>query len=113
LICAVAEIRLYSGPSSFERFDVRTTSNSIRKFEENPVLKLEQKLQNRTKISLNWSKTQSLVGKWHPNIAVVNRSINLFNDIVMQHFRKFEKKKKEVKTNDIKQVSIQRKIKWW
>lgn len=27
-----------------------------------------------------WSKTQSLVEKWHPNIAVVNRSINLFND---------------------------------
>jgi hypothetical protein len=34
------------------------------------------------------SKTQSLVEKWHPNIAAVNRSINVFNDNVMQRFRK-------------------------
>jgi hypothetical protein len=54
-----------------------------------------------------WSKTQSLVEKWHSNIAVVNRSINLFNDNVMQHFRKIKK------TNDSRQVSLQRKIKWW
>jgi hypothetical protein len=38
-----------------------------------------------------WSKTQSLVEKWHPNIAVVNRSNNLFNDNVMQHFRNIKK----------------------
>jgi hypothetical protein len=76
------------------------------KFEENPVLKLEQKLESRTEnhaeekvgskgsISIAdnkellgyWSKTQSLVQKWHPNIVVVNKSINLFNDNVMQHF---------------------------
>jgi hypothetical protein len=35
-----------------------------------------------------WSKTQSLVEKWHPSTAVVNRSLNLFNDNVMQHIRK-------------------------
>jgi hypothetical protein len=34
-----------------------------------------------------WSKTQSLIGKWYPNIAVKNRSISLFTDNVMQHFR--------------------------
>jgi hypothetical protein len=35
-----------------------------------------------------WSttKTQKLVEKWHPNIAVVNMSINLFTDNVMQYF---------------------------
>jgi hypothetical protein len=35
---------MYSGPSNFERFDVRTTWNSNKKFEENPVLKLEQRI---------------------------------------------------------------------
>ena len=38
-----------------------------------------------------WSKTQNLVEKWHPNVAVVNRCINLFDDNVMQHFRKILK----------------------
>ncbi|KAF2352777.1 hypothetical protein FHG87_016469 [Trinorchestia longiramus] len=33
-------------------------------------------------------KTQRVVEKWHPNTAVVNRSINLFNDNVNDHFRK-------------------------
>jgi hypothetical protein len=42
-------------------------------------------------MGLNWSETQSLVEKWHPSIAVANRSINLFNDNVMQHFRKKNK----------------------
>jgi hypothetical protein len=40
-----------------------------------------------------WSKTQSLVEKWRPNIAVVSRSKNLFNDNVMQHFREILKNK--------------------
>jgi hypothetical protein len=40
---------MYSGHSNFERFDVRTTWNSNKKFEENPGLKLEQKLESRTK----------------------------------------------------------------
>jgi len=35
-----------------------------------------------------WSKTQNLVEKWHPNVAVVNRCINLFDDNVMQYFHK-------------------------
>jgi hypothetical protein len=43
------EIYRYSGPSNFERFDVRTTWNSNKKFEENPVLKLEQKFESRAK----------------------------------------------------------------
>jgi hypothetical protein len=90
----------YSGPSNSERFDVRTTRNSNKKFEENAVLKLEQKLESRTKIGLNRSKTQSLVEKWHPSIAVVNRSLNLFNDYVMQHFRKIKKKDKKQMTLD-------------
>ena len=38
-----------------------------------------------------WSKTQNLVEKWHPNAAVVNRCISLFDDKVMQHFRKILK----------------------
>jgi hypothetical protein len=37
----------YSEPWNFERFDVRTTSNSSKKFEENLDLKLEQKLESR------------------------------------------------------------------
>ncbi|GCC28836.1 hypothetical protein chiPu_0007270 [Chiloscyllium punctatum] len=38
-----------------------------------------------------WSKTQVIVEKWHPNKAVVNRSINMFNDNVIDHFRKIQK----------------------
>jgi hypothetical protein len=66
-------------------------------------LKLEQKLENRTKnrVVVTWSSR--LAEKWHPNIAVVNRSISLFNDSVMQHFGKIEK------NISIRQVSLQRK----
>jgi hypothetical protein len=46
---AFMSVSKYSGPSNFERFDFRTTWNSNKKFEENPVLKLEQKLESRTK----------------------------------------------------------------
>jgi hypothetical protein len=42
-----------------------------------------------------WSKTQSLVEKRRPNIAVVSRSSNLFNDNVMQHVRKIKKNRQE------------------
>jgi hypothetical protein len=38
---------IYSGPPNFERFDVRKTWNSNKKFDENPVLRLEQKLESR------------------------------------------------------------------
>jgi hypothetical protein len=40
---------IYSGPSNFERFDVRTTLNWNKEFEENPVLKLKQNLESRRK----------------------------------------------------------------
>jgi hypothetical protein len=45
-VCSISS--KYSEPSNFERFDVRTTWNSNKKFDENPVLKLEQKLESRT-----------------------------------------------------------------
>jgi hypothetical protein len=62
-----------------------------KKFEENRDLKLESKLESRTKnrVVVTWSSR--LVEKWRPNIAVVNRSISLFNNNVMQHFRKILK----------------------
>jgi hypothetical protein len=66
----------------FEQFETRI------KFEENLVLKLEQNLEVEQRIT--WSSR--LVKKWRPNIAVVNRGINLFNDNVMQYFRKKFKK---------------------
>jgi hypothetical protein len=37
-------LNMYSRPSNFERFDIRTTWNSNKKFEENPILKLEQRI---------------------------------------------------------------------
>jgi len=30
-----------------------------------------------------WSKTLNHVEKWHPNVAVANRCINLFDDNIM------------------------------
>jgi hypothetical protein len=38
-----------TGPSNFEQFDVQTTWNSNKKFDETPVLELEQKLKNQAK----------------------------------------------------------------
>ena len=38
-----------------------------------------------------WTRTQAIVEKCHPNKAVVNRSINLFSDNVIDHFRKIMK----------------------
>jgi hypothetical protein len=48
------------------RFDVRTTWNSNKKFEENPVLKLEQKLEIRTKnhVVVTWSPSLSAWSRW-------------------------------------------------
>jgi hypothetical protein len=71
-------------------------------------LKLEQELESRTK---NRVVVKSSIEVAHPNIAFANRNINLFNDNVMQHFRKL--KEKWTQTNDMRQVSRQRKIKWW
>jgi len=47
-----------------------------------------------------WSKTQNLVEKWHPNVADVNRCINLFDDNVMQHFLKILKNRQRQMTLD-------------
>jgi hypothetical protein len=47
-----------------------------------------------------WSKTHNLVEKWHPNVAVVNRCINLSDDNVMQHFRKILKSRQRQMTMD-------------
>nr|XP_061806456.1 tigger transposable element-derived protein 1-like [Nerophis lumbriciformis] len=41
-----------------------------------------------------WAKTQSLVAKWHPSIAVVKRNINLFDGNVVEHFRTILKSRK-------------------
>lgn len=38
-----------------------------------------------------WDRTQAIAKKWHPNTAVVNRSINLFNDNVMAYFKNIQK----------------------
>ncbi|GCC23957.1 hypothetical protein chiPu_0002355 [Chiloscyllium punctatum] len=38
-----------------------------------------------------WFKTQAIVEMWHPNKAVVNRNISMFNDNVIDHFRKIQK----------------------
>jgi len=47
-----------------------------------------------------WSKTQNVVEKWHPNVAVVNRYINLFDVNVMQHFCKILKSRQRQMTLD-------------
>nr|XP_033816160.1 tigger transposable element-derived protein 1-like [Geotrypetes seraphini] len=38
-----------------------------------------------------WSKTQAVVEKWHPDKVLVNRCVNLFNDNIIEHFRKVQK----------------------
>lgn len=45
-----------------------------------------------------WEKIELVVQKWHPNTAVVNKSINLFNDNVVEHFRKILKKRQRQST---------------
>jgi hypothetical protein len=47
-----------------------------------------------------WSKTQNLVKKWHPKVAVLNRCINLFDNNVMQHFHKILKNRQKQMTLD-------------
>ncbi|XP_051909559.1 tigger transposable element-derived protein 1-like [Hippocampus zosterae] len=41
-----------------------------------------------------WAKTQSLVAKWHPSVAVVKRNIALFDGNVVEHFRAILKSRK-------------------
>ena len=43
----------------------------------------------------HWENIEHIVQKWHPNTAVANRSVNLFNDNVMEHFRRILKKKRQ------------------
>ncbi|KAF2347165.1 hypothetical protein FHG87_022078 [Trinorchestia longiramus] len=45
-------------------------------------------------------KTQRGVEKWHPNPAVGNRSINLFNDNVIEHSRKILRNRHKQTTLD-------------
>lgn len=40
-----------------------------------------------------WSDVQLFVEKYHPDIVVANRAINIFNDNVMFHFKKILKRK--------------------
>ena len=55
----------------------------------------------------HWEMTQRLAEKWHPNTAVISRSINLFNDNVIDHFKKILKNRQRQTTLDkfIKQKS--------
>jgi len=49
----------------------------------------------------HWENIEHSVQKWHPNPAVANRSVNLFNDNVMEHFRTILKKRQKQSTLDI------------
>jgi hypothetical protein len=49
----------------------------------------------------HWENIEHIVQKWHPNTAVANRSVNLFNDNVMEHFRRILKKRQKQSTLDI------------
>ena len=55
----------------------------------------------------HWEMTQRLAEKWHPNTAVISRSNNLFNDNVINHFKKILKNRQRQTTLDkfIKQKS--------
>jgi hypothetical protein len=56
---------------------------------------VEQKLESLRK------KTQNILEKWSPNIAVVNRSTNHFNGNVRQHFRTIKKRQKQMKLDKV------------
>ena len=42
-------------------------------------------------ICAKWGEVQSFVGRYHPDKAVASRSINIFNDNAMCHFRNISK----------------------
>jgi hypothetical protein len=75
----------------FEQLQTRTkNSRKIRFWNSNKNSKVEQRT--------TWSSCTA--EKWHPNIAAVNRSTNLFNDNVMQHFRKILENRQKQMTSD-------------
>ena len=47
-----------------------------------------------------WGEIQQFVGKHHPNTVVANRSVNIFNDNVMSHFRKILQRRQKQLTLD-------------
>jgi len=47
-----------------------------------------------------WGEVQSFVERYHPNKAVASRSINIFNDNVMCHFRNILKRRQKQITMD-------------
>ena len=47
-----------------------------------------------------WGELQSFVEKYHPDIAVTNRAVSIFNDNVMSHFRRIVQKRKKQLTID-------------
>ena len=49
---------------------------------------------------VKWGELQAFVEKYHPDTAVANRAINIFNDNVMSHFRKIVQKRKKQLTMD-------------
>lgn len=51
-------------------------------------------------ICAKWGEVQSFVERHHPNKAVASRSINIFNDNVMCHFRSILKRRQKQITMD-------------
>ena len=47
-----------------------------------------------------WDELQAFVEKYHPDTAVANHSVNIFNDNVMSHFRKIVQKRNKQLTMD-------------
>lgn len=51
-------------------------------------------------ICAKWTEVQTFVEKFHPNKAVTNRATSLFNDNVMDHFRRIVQQRKKKLTMD-------------
>ena len=47
-----------------------------------------------------WDDVQAFVKKYHCDIVVANRTVNLFNDNVMSHFRNIFQRRQEQQTLD-------------
>ena len=48
-------------------------------------------------ICAKWGEVQSFVERYHPDNAVASRSINIFNDNAMCHFRNiFKRRQKQI-----------------
>ena len=53
-----------------------------------------------SEICAKWGEVQSLVERYHPDKAVASRSINIFNDNAMRHFRNILKRRQKQITMD-------------